>query len=179
MTDTSSRNLKHPVWSVYDQLRTSRLNVLYYTAKLEFSERLQLLMQLILAATVPSSAIAGFELWDFGLGKYAWEILVSLSSLIAFIQPFIGLQKKIKKLDELTVGYKILYFDLIDIKQKIEEEQKYTSSHQRLFKAARNRRKKLEIKETGLWQNNKLRNECQDKVKSELPAKYFYVPEEV
>jgi len=179
MSDKDLRNLQHPVWNVYDQLRTSRLNILYYSAKLKFAERLQLIMQLILAAAVPSSAVAGFKIWDFWLGQYAWEIFVSLSSFIAFIQPFIGLQKKIKKLDELVVGYKILYFDLIDIKHKIENDQKYATTHKKVFKAALDRRKKLEIKETGLWENNSLRKKCQEIVKNELPAKYFYIPEEV
>jgi len=179
MADNIERNLKHPVWNVYEHMRTSRLNVLYYTSKLQFYGRLQLFMQIILAATVPSSAIAGFEIWDFGIGKYAWEILVVLSSIIAFAQPFLGLQKKIKKIDEIVVGYKILYFDLQDIRHKIEEDQAYLKSHKKLHQSAKDRRKKLEIKETGLRYNGRLNRKCQKLAAIELPAKKFYIPKEI
>ncbi len=172
------RNLNHPVWNIYDQLKTARLNVLYYEKKLQCSEFLLTSFQIILAAAVPSSAIAGFKIWDFWLGEYAWEIFVSFASLIAFIQPFLGLPKKTKKFSELVDGYKILYYDLQDIKQKIEEDQSYNNQHKKLFKAAKERRKKLEVKETGIKLNNRLRKKCQAKVKKELPGKNFYLPPE-
>jgi hypothetical protein len=178
LAEDNSRNLQHPVWNIYDQLRTTRLNVLYYEEKLQFSERLQLFMQIILAATVPSSAIAGFEIWDFWLGKYAWEIFVSSSSLVAFIQPFLGLSKKIKQYDELATGYKVLFYDLQDIRQKIEEDKGYGNTHKKLFKVAKTRRTRLEVKETGIRLNKNLRKRCQTAVGLELPAKQFYIPDE-
>lgn len=58
----AERNLYHPVWHVYDLLKTARLNDLYFSAKLQFAESLQMSFQLLLAATVPSSAVAGFEI---------------------------------------------------------------------------------------------------------------------
>jgi len=142
MSNVVPRNMNHPVWNIYDLLRTARLNVLYYEDKLHSTERTIMIMQITLAAAVPSSAIAGFKLWDFWLGEYAWEIFVSFSSFVAFIQPFLGLPKKSKKYSELVDGYKILYYDLQDIKQKIEEDKNYNSQHKKLFKAAKDRRKK-------------------------------------
>jgi hypothetical protein len=178
LNESKSRNLTHPVWNIYDQLKTARLNVLYYEAKLQFAERAQTSIQVILAATVPSSTVAGFDIWDFGLGQYAWELFASSASSIAFIQPFLGLTKKVKTFDELVSGYKTLYYDLQDIRQKIEEEKSYTNSHKKLFNAAKERRKRLEIKETGISVNKKLRRKCQEAVKNELPAKNFFIPDE-
>lgn len=178
MAEKNVRNLNHPVWNIYDQLKTARLNVLYYEEKLCSSETTQMWMQIILAATVPSSAIAGFKVWDFWIGEYAWEFLIYFSSLIAFIQPFLGLPKKSKKYDELVTGYKILFYDLQDIRQKIEEDQAYTNTHKKLFKAAKDRRKKLEVQETGIKVDKKLRKKCQDAVSVELPGKQFYIPNE-
>ena len=172
------RDLQHPVWNVYDQLRTARLNVLYYSERLHTSERLITIMQIILAASVPSSAIAGFKIWDFWLGKYAWEIFVSLSSLVAFFQPFFALPKKAKKFHELVSEYTVLYYDLQEIKQKIEEDRAYTAKHRNMFKSARERRKRLEVKEAGIKLNIKLRSRCQETVKREMPAANFYIPQE-
>ena len=178
MSEQTNRNMNHPVWNVYDLLKTARLNVLYYEDKLQNAERTLVAMQIILAAAVPSSAIAGFKIWDFWLGEYAWEIFVSLSSLVAFIQPFLGLPKKAKKYSELVDGYKILYYDLQDIKQKIEEDKIYNTQHKKLFKAAKDRRKKLEVRETGIKLNWKLRKKHQVAVKNELPGRNFYLPPE-
>lgn len=178
MADKESRNIHHPVWNVYDSMRTTRLNILYYESKLKTAEKYTLIMQIALAATVPSSAISGFEIWDFGLGKYAWEIIVTISSLIAFIQPFLMLPKKAKLYSELVDGYKILFYDLQDIKHKIEEDNSYADKHKKLFKAAKERKKKLEIKETGVSINQSLKKECQTKVAKELPAENFYIPKE-
>lgn len=178
MSENKPRNLQHPVWNVYDQLKTARLNILYYEAKLQFAERLQLIMQITLAATVPSSTIAGFDFWDFGLGPYAWKILALFSSLVSFVQPFLGLAKKLKIFEELVTGYKTLYYDLQDIRQKIEEENNYTTNHKKLFHAANERRKRLEIKEIGIGINKRLLRKCQEAVKKELPAKNFFIPHE-
>lgn len=172
------RNLSHPVWNIYDLLKTARLNVLYYENKLINTERALITMQIVLAAAVPSSAIAGFKIWDFWLGEYAWEIFASFASFVAFIQPFLGLPKKTKKYSELVDGYKILFYDLKDIKEKIEEDKFYGNSHKKLFKAAKERRKKLEVRETGIKLDEKLRKKYQELVKKELPGKNFYLPPE-
>ncbi|MDG4595163.1 MAG: hypothetical protein P9F75_05650 [Candidatus Contendobacter sp.] len=101
---SEERNLNHPVWNIYDLLKTSRLNVLYYESKLLNAERTLISMQITLAAAVPSSAIAGFEIWDFWLGEYAWEIFASFASFVAFIQPFLGLPKKTKNTVSLLMA---------------------------------------------------------------------------
>jgi len=49
----------HPVWSLYDEIRTARLNVKYYGRRLEFLERRNFAFELILLASAPTSAIAG------------------------------------------------------------------------------------------------------------------------
>ena len=177
--NTQERSLNHPVWNIYDQLKTARLNVLYYETKLQNVETTMTTSQIILAAAVPSSAIAGFQIWDFWLGEHAWAIFVSFSSFIAFIQPFLGLPKKAKKYSVLVDGYKTLFYDLQDIRHKIEEDKTYSTQHKKLFKTAKDRRKKLEVTETGIKIDKKLQKKYQVAVKEELPAKSFYLPPEI
>ncbi len=95
-----------------------------------------------------------------------------------FTQPFLGLQKRAKKYGELVDGYKILFYDLQDIRQKVEEDKKYDSQHKKLFKAAKERRKRLEVTETGISQSKRLKKKCQQMVKLEFSTQQFYLPME-
>lgn len=177
MSETStSRDPNHPVWNVYDGLRTAKLNVEYYSEKLKRSQRYQLLVQITLAAAVPSSAIAGFDIWNFFIGQYAWEILTIISSILAFLHPFLGITKRIDKYRELVDGYKILFYDIGNIREKIEIDRNYNAEHQQLFRKAMDRKRELEIKETGISIDRKLQEQCQEIVKRELPSKSFFIP---
>jgi len=48
----------HPVWIVYDKLRSACLNVKYYSRRLQTLERWNFTLEFPLSATAPSSAIA-------------------------------------------------------------------------------------------------------------------------
>ena len=51
-----TRDISSPVWHIYDLIRTTRLNVIYYEVKLKRAEKTQFIFQVLLAAAVPSSA---------------------------------------------------------------------------------------------------------------------------
>ena len=68
----SERDLNHPVWEVYNLLRTARLNCKYYGGLLHNAERINWWIQLIIAISLPTSAIAGFEIWATGAGSLFW-----------------------------------------------------------------------------------------------------------
>jgi hypothetical protein len=65
----------HPVWTVYDKLRSARLNVKYYGARLHRIERANLAIEYILLAAAPSSAVAGLWFWNTEVGKTIWQSL--------------------------------------------------------------------------------------------------------
>ena len=174
----TERDLNHPVWDVYNLLRTSRLNGKYYSEKLHKVEKLNTSMQLIIAASLPSSAIAGFQIWTEGPGNYIWSGVLVLASTLAFLQPFLKLSEKIKKYDSILNGYLMLDYDLQELRGKISNSGKYTASHKKLFEQALKRKNSVGIKEQGIELDKKLRNRCTIEVKKELPAENFFVPEE-
>lgn len=49
----------HPVWNVYNEQRTARLNILYLQAKLKRLHRESFWMELVIAVSASTSA-AGF-----------------------------------------------------------------------------------------------------------------------
>lgn len=173
----TSRDLNHPVWEVYNLLRTARLNSKYYSEKLHRVERTNTLMQIIIAASLPSSAIAGFQIWTTGLGNYIWGGVLILASSLAFLQPFLKLSEKIKKYDSILNGYLMLDYDIQELRGKISNNRAYTSSHKKLFEQALKRKKSVGIKEQGIKLDKKLRDKCTLEVKDELPAENFFIPE--
>ncbi len=173
----TNRDLNHSVWEVYNLLRTARLNSKYYSEKLHRVERLNTTMQIVIAASLPSSAIAGFQIWTVGLGNVIWNVVLVASSMLAFVQPFLKLSEKIKKYDSILNGYLMLDYDLQELRGKISNSRKYNSSHKRLFEQALKRKKNVGIKEQGIKVDTKLRNKCTLEVNNELPAENFYVPE--
>jgi len=172
------RDLNHPVWEVYNLLRTARLNCKYYTGLLNSAEQKNWWIQLVIAASLPTSTVAGYEIWATGAGSFIWAGVLLLASTLAFLQPFLKLSDKIKTYDSILTGYLTLDYDLQELRVKINNSQAYNSSHKKLFEAAQKRKKKVGIREQGIKLNKPLRDQCTKEVDKELPAKNFYIPEE-
>src|SRR5215467_5935983 len=86
----------HPVWTVYDRLRSARLNVKYYGRRLQFCERCTFSLEFLLAATAPSSAVAGLWFWATELGHMVWQYAGIAAALAAVAKPPLNLTRKIK-----------------------------------------------------------------------------------
>jgi hypothetical protein len=173
-----NRDLEHPVWEVYGLLRTARLNFKYYSVKLDRMERLNFIFQIVIAAALPSSTFAGYEIWKTGTGSTLWGVLLIVASVFAFLQPFLKLTDKIKKYDAIVNGYHILDFDMQELRAKISNSRNYTKAHHKLYEAALKRKKAVGVKESGIKLDKSLRDKCTVEVGRELPSKNFYIPEE-
>ena len=171
-----ARNLEHPVWDVYNLLRTARLNQKYYLEKLHRVEKLNMAMQIIIAASLPTSAVASYQIWNTELGGPAWSFVLLLASTLALLQPFLKLSEKIKTYDSILNGYLTLDFDLQELRGKISHSNSYSVSHRKLFEQALKRKKNVGLKEQGLKLDKKLRTKCAEEVRKELPAKNFFIP---
>ena len=168
----------HPVWSVYDRLRSATLSVKYYSRRLQQTERLNFALELLLLATAPSSVIAGLWFWNTDGGQLAWQILAIPAAIAAVLKPLLHLTKKIKDYEGVLSGYRILEFDLRELKIGIEQKQKYDSALQAEFKRAQQRERTLIGKNPESREDARIRKICQEEVIKELPAETFYVPEE-
>ncbi len=58
-SDLSGVSNNHPVWNVYDELRTARLNVKYYTRRIVVVQRLEVAFTVAFALAAPATAILG------------------------------------------------------------------------------------------------------------------------
>jgi hypothetical protein len=168
----------HPVWAVYDKLRTARLNVKYYSARLQRFERINLAMEYILLASAPSSAVAGLWFWNTEIGKLLWQYLGVLAAFIAVAKPPLNLTKRIKEYEGILTGYRTLEYDLMEIRTLVEQKGRYDQVLQSEFKKAMQREKALVAKTPETRENKRIQQACQKEVLRELPPDKFYVPEE-
>jgi len=168
----------HPVWTVYDKLRSARLNVKYYSRRLEMFERTNFWLELILLASAPSSAVAGLWFWETEYGNLSWKYFGIIAAVAAVVKPLLGLTKRIKEFEGVLAGYRMLEYDLMEIKSLIEQKQKYDSVLQTELKKAIQREKLLVGKTPETSENKKIKAICEVEVRSELPSDCFFIPEE-
>ena len=168
----------HPVWTVYDRLRTARLNCKYYGRRLQQHERTAFWMQLLLLATAPSSAIAGLWFWASTVGKAVWQFTGIAAAVVAVVMPLLGLTKKIKDYEAILSGYRVLDYDLMQIKSSIEQKRRYDRAGQIDFEKALERERTLVSKNPEAREMRSLIEECQREVLEELPTERFFVPKE-
>lgn len=170
------KQVDHPVWSVYDKLRTARLNVKYYSCRLQTAERWNFWLDLILLATAPSSAIAGLWFWSTPIGNLVWRYFGIITAVIAVTKPMLALPRKIKAYEGVLSGYRGLEFDLMEIKSMVEQKRKYDKAQQEEFKKAIRREKLLVTMCPETRENNAVKVACEKEVLRELPPDSFFVP---
>ncbi len=168
----------HPVWSVYDRLRSARLSVKYYAHKLRQVERANFWLDFLLLATAPSSAIAGLWFWDTDGGQLVWKFLAIPAAVAAVAKPLLHLPKRMKEYEAVLSGYRVLEYDLLEIKIAIEQKQRYDAALQSEFRRVQQRERTLIGKTPDAQEDAKVKRACQEQVLKELPAEAFFVPEE-
>jgi hypothetical protein len=169
---------QHPVWTVYDELRTARLNVKYYSRRLCSVERANLGLEIVLSVAAPSSAIAGLGFWETVPGQILWKLFAVIAALAAVLKPLLNLSKRIKKYQSVLSGYRALEVDLLEIKSLIEQKRKYDDFLQTNFHKSLQKKKALVNKTPESRENKKVKIECEKEVNREPPPEHFFVPEE-
>lgn len=166
----------HPVWGVYNKLRTARLNVKYYCQRLERAERWNTFFEITMLASAPTSAIAGLWFWQTEYGKMAWQWLGCVAALSTLIKSAYAPGRKIKQYEGVVVGYRALEYDLMEIKAMIEQKGKYDSALQSDFRRALQREKTLVGKNPETTPNMRVLKRCEQEVRDELPDTCFITP---
>lgn len=168
----------HPVWGVYDLYRTARLNVKYYSARLHKVELWNLGMDLVIAATAPTSAIAALWFWNTTIGSMAWKVLGIIAAVAAVTKPILMLPKRMKAYNETLAGYRALEHDLYEIKEIIGQKQKYDNELKTDYKKALKRKGVLVAKDPETKQDKVLIKKLVAEIKQELPVESFFIPDD-
>ena len=165
-----------PVWGVYDLYRTARLNVKYYSSRLHKFEIFNAGIDIIIAATAPTSAIAGLWFWNTPIGNTAWKVLGIIAAIAAVTKPILMLPKRIKSYNEVLAGYRTLEHDLYQIKEMINQKQRYDKALQLDYTKALKRKGALVAKDPETKQDKTLIKKLVAEINQELPVGSFYIP---
>jgi len=168
----------HPVWALYDKLRTACLNVKYYERRLQYFETLNFYLDIALAVSAPSSASAKLPFWNTTIGNYIWISVSVIAAVVSVVKPFLALPKKIKEYEGIVSGYRMLYFDLEEIKSSVEQSQKYDKKMQFDFHKALQRERTLVGKCPEVCEKKNIKKICEDEVRNKYPSNSFYIPKE-
>ncbi len=166
----------HPVWSVYDKLRSACLNVKYYSRRLQTLERLNFGLEFLIGATAPSSAVAALWFWNTEYGQTAWKYLAIIAAVAAVCKPLLSLTKRIKEYESILSGYRTLEYDLREIRTLIEQKKKYDHVLQSEFKKAIQREKALIAKNPETRECARIKRKCAQEVRLQFPPASFFVP---
>lgn len=167
---------KHPVWNVYDEYRTARLNVKYYGRRLAFYESVTFWIDFIIAIAAPTSAAAGFWFLKTDDGQTVWGTLTIIASVTSLVKPILKMPAKIKSMEHSLSGHRRLECDLEEIKDQIQSDKSYSPATQKKFDAAKKIKRGLMQASPETVNNDKLLKKCMTEVISELPNSYFFIP---
>lgn len=172
-----ARREGHPVWTVYDKLRSARLSVKYFGCRLQRIERINFSLELVLLAAAPTSAVAGLWFWNTEYGRVIWQYMGVVAAVAAIVKPLLGLTKRIKEYENVLSGYRMFHSDLMEIKSSIERKQKFDAALQTEFVKVSRYEKQLIKNNPEYRENKRTLILCQNEVLHELPAASFYIPD--
>lgn len=167
-------NENHPVWDVYNEYRTARLNIKYLGKQLIYLRRKNSIIEISLALSA-SSGFASLWLWQGAIGGVIWKTIGAITTTLAIVKPILKLPSKISEKEELLTGYKTLHYDLEKIIRFINQTHNYDENLQKQFNESMERKGILVLKDNESI-DEKLRNQCELEVIKELPANQFYIP---
>jgi biopolymer transport protein ExbB/TolQ len=140
------------------------------------TKRLNRWIEILLAVSVPTSAVAALPMWTTNYGSWGWGTLVIVSALICVAKPFLGLAERIQLYEATITRYRTVESELSEIRSLISQQQTYGDELKARFAVAQRsllRAQELEPKET---QSPKLQEKIYEQVNKELPRDAFFIP---
>ncbi len=172
----------HPVWQVYNLLRTASLNYKYYLRRLRRVRQINIWIDASIAI-VTSSVVAAWVAELAGLFEgqqrigLIWKITTGFAAVVSIVKPFLRLPEKIEALQAHATTYSGILAQLRSLSSRIHSEQDYAPEHKSQFYAIL---RDYESVDGALppeeKPNMKLKEECESEVLKEYPMSVFFDP---
>jgi hypothetical protein len=174
--NSQERNLQHPVWDIYDEYRTARLNVKINEYHLANYKKWNFLVEFILALTA-SSTVASFWFWQDAIGQTVWKYLSVITAVLAVLKPMLDLSGKIQKYSEILSDFKSLEHDFHKLTILINQQQRYDNAFKEQFYYLLDQKGFINQKTNEETIRKSKKQEFERQVINELPSHCFYIPE--
>jgi hypothetical protein len=170
-----SANSKNKLLRIYDNYRTSLLNVKYYGYKLKWAERINLFCELAIAMS-SASGVSAWVIWEKGAGVHIWSILAATGALSAAVKPILPLTKNISKNSQLYGGYNSNYLALKDLVGRIVVAGTLNKEMEREFEDLRQRQIEL-ARDDEPHPSTRLLSKFQIQVNRRIPLETLWCPD--
>lgn len=163
---------------IYNLLCRCALNRDYYGASLHSTQRLNDVLEILIAVGATGSGVSALPLLKVEpYGKYIWGALTTVSVLLAVSKPIIQLNKKIERLTKLYVGHSDNYSNLLVTVSRIRRQGRVTPEFLEQVEDVEVRFVDLS-KDDDPYPNEKRRNQCEAAVRKRHPPESAWYPPE-
>ena len=147
MPSGSVANSRERAIQVYDLLRTTRLNVLYYESSLRWRNIWIRSHDVLVALAGVSSPIAFLKHSQEPIRSQSWFYLTLVAGIAGVLKPILRLDKQVALYAELTTHYRELFSELKCIADDISSARDYSFAFEKRFLACRSKEGDLQKKE--------------------------------
>ena len=162
---------------IYNSYRTALLNRKYYGERLNFFQKANFWMEILIAVgAAGSSGIAGLAIWGTITGQYAWLGVSATATVLGVLKPIFQLGRHIEKCTNAHAGHTNVYFDLRAIVEDIEVSKALPPKLVEKYQSIRKRIINLGGLDDPKPRKNLIRK-LQAEVNSEIPPESLWVPE--
>ena len=165
----------HPVWEVYNALRSVRMNVKYYRCKLRRATNWNFRIEFVLAAS-SSSAVGGLWLASTWEGGILWKGLVSVAALLSVYQLVAKPSDRIRSIEQRVRTYGAFDHELTTLRWHIARQHTYGREEQQWLDRIMDRLEAFRESYVDPDSDGKLLDQCEVEVRRELPAGSFLIP---
>lgn len=169
------RNTEHPLWDIYDEYRTARLNVKINQYKLDNAKRTNFIFEFMLAFAA-SSTVASLWIWQNVYGQYAWKGLLVVTAILAILKPLINPTDKIQKFSEILMDFKNLDHEYKKLTYTINQEKRYNETIKAKFQTLFEQKRFIDQKSNDSSIRDRKKIEFEKQVNHELPPQTFFIP---
>jgi hypothetical protein len=160
---------------LYRDLRTARLNDLYYGRQLTIWSRMIGTHDVLLALGTTASPIAFWKSSSDPRLHGAWVTLSVFTFILGALKPMLSMQDRLKVLSELRTQYCELFFNLRDLSNEAAARQAYTDDLDKQYALLRKSFSRLAAEDR--WEPNlKVVTELQKRVNAEIPPQTLWMP---
>jgi len=170
--------LPEALTEIYNLLCRSALNKEYYGRSLASLQKLNDILEILIAVGTTGSGISALTIWtEKPYGPWIWGGLATTSAILAVAKPIIQLNKRLERLTRLYVGHSDNYANLLILISRIRRKGVIEEEMINNFEAAEARFLELS-KDDDPRPNAALLSECEAMVRERHPAAAAWYPNE-
>ena len=175
--EMTPQQLGNQLTEIYNMLCRSGMNKEYYGASLHSTQRVNDILEIIIALGTTGSGISALTIWSIKpFGPWIWGVLAGTSAVLAVAKPIVQLNRRIERLTRLYVGHSDNYANLLVLISRIRRHGKLTAELLGLFEAAEARFLDLS-KDDDPRPNLRLLRRCETMIRARHPPDAAWYPD--